>query len=259
MLNIIRLLGNRTIGFSLGLLIVVELMVGSLVMNLNIEIYPRFLTFDLNYFIHPYRWVHFWFYLLFVTFGVYGINISACFIDSLMNLITARNRIQDRLASLFTHSFIILALLGHFWEGYGASSYQKTIGPEPTHLPGIGQVVVQNVQNLFYPDGSLKDSELVIRIDRGQGEPATKQISYNSPAIFNWGTRAIIIQSAREHVAGFVLKNRTNEKRFPLQLGSVLSLQGGTLHVIKIYPDWNGVPLALLSWQASSSILIWAE
>ena len=81
MMNLIKIIGDRQAGFLLGMIVVLNLIVGSLVMNHYPKLYPKFFNLDLNFFFHPVRGEHFWLYALLLTFSLFGINLLACTIE----------------------------------------------------------------------------------------------------------------------------------------------------------------------------------
>ena len=95
--SLIRILGDRHAGFILCLVVVINLIVGSLVMNNHPELYPTFLHLDLNSFFQPVRSEHLWLYALLVTFSLFGINLLASTIDSTIRLINVKaGRLRKR-------------------------------------------------------------------------------------------------------------------------------------------------------------------
>jgi len=193
----IEILGNRHAGFILCLIVVINLAAGSLVMNMNPELYPPFFPFDLNFFFQPMLTVHWWLYLLLITFSLFAVNMVACFIESLIRLRSTTTGKLRLFVGIFIHAALILTMAAHIYDGFYGNSGQATLSPEPTSIAGIGSVSALSVHNTHHPDGSLKDTEAILKITQKESDSTQKRIAYNEPATFESGQREIIIQGGQ--------------------------------------------------------------
>ena len=248
MIKIISILGNKNAGFILGLAAVFNLALGSLIMNLHPELYPRFFPFDLNFFFTPMLGVHFWLYLLLFVFLCFGINTIACFIEALI-LLRRTGIKRQKMATLLIHLSIILALLAHLYEGFYGHSTQIVISNQKTQIQGIGSAKVERVQRTTHPDGSLKDTEVTIDFDLPDVKNVRKEISYNVPALFDAGRREVIIQEGGTRPVGFTLLRERDKKAFRLTPNTQLSFPEGRLQLLDIIPTRIGIPFARLRFQ----------
>ncbi len=250
--RIIEILGNRHAGFILCLIVVINLTAGSLVMNMNPELYPPFFPFDLKFFFRPVLAVHWWLYLLLVTFGLFAINMMACLIESLARI---KNTTTGRLRlfiGIFIHTALILTMTAHLYDGFYGNSGQATLSPEPTSIAGIGDVSALSVHSTHHPDGSLKDTEAILNIDRPDGRSTRQRIAYNEPATFEGGQREIIIQGGQQRPVGVVLIRKNDGKTFDMMPYQPQQINSGRLTLKGVYPSRMKVLIAQFIWEKIS-------
>ncbi len=247
--RIVEILGNRYAGFILCLIVILNLAAGSLVMNMNPEIYPPFFPFDLNFFFQPTLTVHWWLYLLLVTFGLFAINMIACFIESLVRLRTAVTGRLRLFVGIFIHAALILTMAAHIHDGFYGGSGQATLSPEPIRLTGIGDVSALSVRSSYHPDGALKDTEAILKITQADGRSIGKRIAYNEPATFEGGQREIIIQGGEKRPAGVTLIRKSDGEIFEMMLYRPQQINGGRLTLRGVYPSQMEVLIAQFVWE----------
>ncbi len=245
----IEILGNRHAGFILCLIVVLNLAVGSLVMNMNPEIYPPFFPFNLTFFFQPVLAVHWWLYLLFLTFGLFAVNMIACFIESLIRLRTATTGRLRLLAGIFIHAALILTMAAHIHDGFYGGSGQATLSPEPTPLAGIGEVSARAVHSTYHPDGSLKDTEAILRIVRPDGETVEARMAYNEPITFDGGRREIIIQGGEKRPAGVLLVRKSDGETLEMMPYRPQSVGEGRLTLRGVYLSEMRVLIGQFVWE----------
>jgi len=250
--RIIEILGNRHAGFILCLIVVINLAAGSLVMNMNPEIYPPFFPFDLKFFFQPTISVHWWLYLLLVTFSLFAINMVACFIESLVRIRTTTTGRLRLFIGIFIHAALILTMAAHIHDGFYGNSGQATLSPEPTRITGIGYVNALSVHSTHHPDGSLKDTEATLKIVRSDGQSIGKRIAYNEPATFDSGKREIIIQGGDKRPAGVVLIRKSDGKTFDMMPYQPQQMNNGRLTLKGVYQSQMGVLIAQFVWEKIS-------
>ena len=246
--SLIKIVGNRSAGFILTLVVVVNLAIGSLVMNFNPDLYPPFFPFDLNYFFDPVRPVHFWLYGLIATFTLFSLNLSACLVESIVELLQSQGQRLKRCAALLIHIALLLTMAAHLYDGFYGQTQQGTITSQGVNIPGIGLVHAKSVQNFYHPDDSLKETEATLSMQLTNGEKLEKTIAYNEPAIFDGGIWEIIIQSGQNQPSGIVLIDDANGKEIKLAHEQSLRLAGGFLTLSGIVSTQVG-PFAQLSWK----------
>ncbi len=261
-MEIIRILGNRNAGFILGLLSVANLALGSLVMNMNPDIYPPFFTFDLNYFFTPVKPVHFWLYLMIMVFSLFCGNVFFSTIETLVSLIkmkrvsspAKKNVYRRRMAALTAHLAVILALLSHLYDGL-AGENRRIMAGNPvneegrgTGIPGLGSLTIKSIVRDTYPDGSTKDIRIKALFRKKGGDIVEKKISYNSPAMFNCGVDEVVIRDGRTISVGLLLADSSGTE-YRISRERPLLLKNGELHYLGSRESMGGLSVAWFNWQ----------
>lgn len=252
MYKLIRILGDRHAGFLLCLLVVVNLIAGSLVMNSYPELYPKFFHLDLNYFFQPARIEHAWLYALLLTFSLFGVNLLACTADSVIRLVVNRGGRLKEYAALLFHVALVITMVAHLYEGFFASTQQVAITAQGVELPELGRVKVESLKNIYHPDGSLKDTEVALSFDQPDGQQVGKDIAYNEPAIFDGGRRQVVMLSGQTIPSGIAILRGTDDREFILEEGRPLAMGNGSLVLQGFFESRAGVPYAHFLWQPES-------
>ena len=252
MYNLIRILGDRHAGFILCLLVVLNLIAGSLVMNSYPELYPKFFHLDLNYFFQPVRIEHAWLYALLLTFSLFGVNLLACSADSVIRLVVNRGGRLKEYAALLFHVALVITMAAHLYEGFYANTQQVAITAQGVELPELGRVKVESLKNIYYPDGSLKDTEVALSFAKPDGRQIGKDIAYNEPAIFDGGRRQVVMLSGQTIPSGVTITRGTDNREFFLKENEPLALGKGSLVLQGFFESRAGVPYAHFQWQPES-------
>ncbi len=249
MMNLIRILGDRHAGFILGMVVVINLIVGSLVMNNHPELYPRFFNLDLNYFFRPVRSEHSWLYALLVTFSLFGINLLACIIESIIRLLNNKAGRLKATAALLLHVALVITMAAHLFEGFYASTQRIQITPQGVELPELGKVQAGSLKNIYYPDNSLKDTEVKLLFSKPDGQRISKDIAFNEPAVFDRGRRQVVMLGGEMIPSGVVISRSTDNREFRLEANRPLRLEGGYLLLQGFLKTGTGLPYAEFLWQ----------
>lgn len=250
--KLIQILGDRHAGFILCLLVVLNLIVGSLVMNSYPELYPKFFHLDLNYFFQPVRIEHAWLYALLLTFSLFGVNLLACSADSVIRLVINRGGRLKEYAALLFHVALVITMVAHLYEGFFANTQQVAITAQGVELPELGRVKVESLQNIYYPDGSLKDTEVALSFAKPDGQQIGKDIAYNEPAIFDGGRHQVVMLSGQTIPSGVTITRGTDKREFLLEENEPLALGKGSLVLQGFFESRAGVPYAHFQWQPES-------
>lgn len=251
-MNLIRILGDRHAGFILCLIVVLNLIVGSLVMNSHPNLYPKFFNLDLNYFFQPVRVEHSWLYALLVTFSLFGINLFACIIESVARLVANRGGRLKEISALLFHVALLATMVAHLYEGFYASTQQMPITAQGVSLPELGRVRVESLKNIYYPDGSLQDTEIALSFDKPDGQQISKIVAYNQPAIFDGGRRQVVMLGSEMVPAGVTIIREGDNREFRVEEGRPLALGNGSLMLQGIFETENGLPYAQFLWLSGS-------
>ena len=249
MMYIIRILGDRHAGFILCLVVVCNLIAGSLVMNSHPELYPSFFHLDLNYFFHPARGEHVWLYALLLTFTLFGINLLACIIDSVIRLLNNRAGRLKASAALLFHVALVTTMIAHLVEGFYGSTQRLPITAQGVELPALGRVQVGSLKNIYYPDNSLKDTEVALSFSKPDGQRISKDIAFNQPAIFDGGRRQVVMLSGQMMPSGVVIARSADDQEFRLEPNKAQPLESGNLVLQGLFETTTGLPYAQLLWQ----------
>lgn len=250
MMNLIRILGDRHAGFILGMIVVLNLIVGSLVMNNHPELYPRFFHLDLNYFFRPARSEHSWLYALLLTFSLFGVNLLACIIDSIVRLLVNRGGKLKEIAALLFHVALLITMAAHLIEGFYATTQRVQITAQGVELPELGKVQVESLKNIYYPDNSLKDTEVTLLFSKPDGQQLTKDIAFNQPAVFDGGRRQVVMLEGQMIPSGVAISRGLDNQEFSLEVNKPLPLGDGNLFLQGFSETRSGLPYAQLLWQS---------
>jgi len=252
MYNLIRILSDRHAGFILGMIVVVNLIAGSFVMNNHPELYPRFFHLDLNYFFRPVRGEHSWLYALLLTFSLFGINLLACIIDSIIRMVNNKAARLKEIAALLFHVALLITMVAHLFEGFYASTKQVQITAQGVELPVLGKVQVESLKNIYYPDNSLKDTEVVLLFSKPDGQRLKKDIAFNEPADFDMGRRQVVMLSGQMMLSGVVISRSADKQEFRLEADKPLPLGGGRLLLQGFLKTGTEIPYAQFLWQSDN-------
>lgn len=249
MYNLIRILGDRHAGFILGMIVVLNLIVGSLVMNSYPELYPKFFHLDLNYFFKPARIEHSWLYALLLTFSLFGINLIACIIESVTRIAANRRARLKEIAALLFHVALLITMIAHLYEGFYASTQRLLITAQGVELPELGKVKVDSLKNIYYPDHSLKDTEVTLSFSKPDGQRLSKNIAFNEPANFDRGRRQVLMLSGQMAPSGVYILRKSDQQKFALEENEPLPLASGRLMLQGFFETGNGLHYAQILWQ----------
>ncbi len=255
MYNLIRILGDRHAGFILCMVVVLNLIVGSLVMNSHPELYPKFFHLDLNYFFKPARSEHAWLYALLLTFSLFGINLLACIADSVVRMVNNKAARIKEVSALLFHVALAITMVAHLIEGFYGSTQRLPITAQGVELPELGVVRVESLKNIYYPDNSLKDTEVTLSFSKPDGQRLGKDIAFNEPAIFDRGRRQVVMLSGQMAPSGVVVSRSTDSREFFLEANKPLPLGGGSLLLQGFFETGNGLPYAQFLWQPDNGSL----
>lgn len=252
MYSVIRILGDRHAGFILCLIVVINLIVGSLVMNSNPEMYPSFFHLDLNYFFQPVRGVHFWLYALLLTFFLFGVNLLACTIDTAIRLINNKTGRLKASAALLFHVALLITMIAHLYEGFYASTQRIMITAQGTELPVLGKVKVESLKNIYYPDNSLQDTKVNLSFTKPDGQQISKEIAFNQPAIFDGGRRQVVMLSGQNMQPGVAITRNGDNQEFRMEVNKPQAIGSGSLFLQGLFQTSSGLPYAQFLWQSDS-------
>lgn len=255
MYSVIRILGDRHAGFVLCMVVVLNLIAGSLVMNSHPELYPKFFHLDLNYFFQPVRREHTWLYALLVTFSLFGINTIACTADSIIRMMTNKSARLKEISALLFHIALVITMAAHLYDGFYGSTRQLPITAQGVELPELGKVRVELLKNIYYPDNSLKDTEVKLSFSKPDGQRISKDIAFNEPAVFDGGRRQVVMMSGETMPSGVVVSRSTDNREFSLEVNKPLALESGSLLLQGFSGLEDGLPYAQFLWQSDKGNL----
>lgn len=251
-LRLTRIIGDRHAGFILCLLVIANLIWGSAVMEMNKDLYPAFSHLDLRRFFEPVMPVHAWLYALLVTFALFGLNLAACLVNSVVRLLgNPAGRLKASAALLF-HVALVFTMLAHLYEGFSASTGQVMISEQPVELPGIGTVKLESMNIIHHPDFTQKDAEAGLLIDRPDGTQARKVIAFNEPALLDGGQREIVMLTTQKRPAGVTIRDAQDGAEHSFMPNQPQVIANGMLVLQGLMQDRSGTPYAQFLWRAEN-------
>ena len=248
MLRLICILGNRYAAFVLGMAVILNLAIGSLVMDRYPKTYPPFFPNNLGFFFDPVQAKHAWLYALLVTFSLFTVNLIACIIETVVRMMQARGVRLKQLAALLFHLALLLILIAHLHDGVYGNEYRAALDDQPQEIPGIGLVRVESLQNHHHPDGSLKETEVALWIRHTDGRELHERIAHNEPALFDGGMREIIIQQGEYRPKGLIVTRVSDGAPRNLMPHEPYRIEGGHLVLRGVSMSKMGMPVADLLW-----------
>jgi hypothetical protein len=244
MYRLICILGNRNAGFVLGMVVVLNLAVGSLVMDRFPRLYPPFFPNDLNFFFDPVRIEHAWLYALLVTFSLFTVNLIACIIETVVGMLQSGGIRLKPVAALMFHVALVAILIAHLHDGIYGEHHRVRLDRHGVEVPGLGVVQAEALQRHFHPDGSLKETEATLLFRLADGQTVRKTIAYNEPALFEGGTREVLIQQGGHEPAGVIVTRASDGTEIEFMPGAPHRVAGGHLILRNLYMSQMDVPVA---------------
>ncbi len=248
MLKLICILGNRYAGFVLGMAVILNLAIGSLVMDRYPKTYPPFFPNNLGFFFDPVQAKHAWLYALLVTFSLFTVNLIACITETVVRMIQARDARLKQLAALLFHLALALILIAHLYDGVYGSEYRAALDDQPQDIQDIGAIRVESLQNHQHPDGSLKETEVALLIRHDDGRELRERIAYNEPTLFDGGRRQIIIQQGEHRPKGLIITRVADGAPLNLLPHEPHRIESGHLVLREVSMHKMGMPVADLLW-----------
>lgn len=249
MLRLIRILGDRHAGFVLGMVVILNLAVGSLVMDRYPDLYPPFFPNEFSFFFDPVRGEHAWFYALLATITLFGVNLIACIIETVADMLQNRSGRLKPVAALMFHAALALILVAHLHDGIYGDSYQMHIDDSEVEIPGLGLVRTETVQNYYHPDGSLKETEATLFFRLADGRDQRRTIAFNEPALFQGGIREIVIMQGENRPTGLILSLASDGAEIPIKPSMPYRIRGGHLILIDVTMSEMNMPIAEFLFQ----------
>lgn len=244
MFRLVCILGNRYVGFALGMVVILNLAIGSLVMDRFPDTYPPFFPNNLGFFFEPVQVKHAWLYILLVTFSLFALNLIACIAETLTRMVQARSARLKQVAALLFHVSLVLILVAHLHDGIYGQEHRVGLDDQPQAVPDIGLVSVESLKNHYHPDGSLKDTDVALRIRLDDGRELHKRIAYNEPALFSGGMRQIIIQQGGYQPSGLIITRLSDDMPLRLMPHEPYRVEGGHLVLRGVSMSKKDVPIA---------------
>src|SRR3990167_256347 len=230
--RIYDLLKSTKLGIVVGFATAGLLMIGSLQMNFYPASYAGLAGEDIHFFFDKPSLAHWWFYLLFLCLGIYGINAFLCTLDSVL----VRLRAGATNLTLYGGALCHPAFLGTLLAPPGGGLYTTqekpfTIGESPTPFKDV-ELRLAGLETTQYPNGMPKEVRAVIKIKKGDKE--TEQIlGYNHPVTLDHGKEEFLLKDYGEAPQGVVL--RVAERSHHLALKESLNINGANVQAAGLF------------------------
>ncbi len=234
--KIYDLLKSKKLGIIIGFATAGLLMIGSLQMNFYPEPYAGLAGGDIRFFFDRPSLAHWWFYLLFLGFWVYGVNAFFCTLDSVLVRLRAGASNLTLYGGSICHLAFLVTLLAHLIGGlYTGQEKPLTIGEGPTPFEDAEFRLV-GLETTEYPNGMPKEVRAAVKIRKGDRE--TQQIlGYNHPITLEYGRKEFLLKNYGEAPQGVVL--RVAEKSHNLSMKESLNINGFRVQVAGLFMHPN--------------------
>ncbi|MEK7241950.1 MAG: hypothetical protein AAB048_04185 [Planctomycetota bacterium] len=237
--RIYDLLKSTKLGIVVGFATAGLLMIGSLQMNFYPAPYAGLAGEDIRFFFDKPSLAHWWFYLLFLCLGIYGINAFLCTLDSVLVRLRARATNLTLYGGSICHLAFLVTLLAHLVGGlYSSQEKSLTIGESPTSLSAVApslkdvELRLAGLETTQYPNGMPKEVRAVIKIKKGDKE--TEQVlGYNHPVTLDHGKEEFLLKDYGEVPQGVVL--RVAERSHHLALKESLNINGANVQAAGLF------------------------
>ncbi len=203
--EIYNTLKSKKLGIVIGFVAVALLIIGSLQINFYPQAYAGLAGGDIRFFFDKPALAHWWFYLLFVSLFIYGVNAFLCTLDSVLIRLRAGAHNLTLYGGTLCHLAFLVTLLAHLVGGlYTTQEKPLTIGEGPTIFQDA-ELRLTGLETTQYPNGMPKEVRATIKVKRGNSE--TQQIlGYNQPVTLDYGTKEFLLRDYGEAPQGVILK-----------------------------------------------------
>lgn len=234
--SIYNTLKSKKLGIIVGFATTGLLMIGSLQMNFYPASYDGLSGEDIRFFFDRPSLAHWWFYLLFFCFGIYGVNAFFCTLDSVLVRLRAGATNLTLYGGSICHLAFMVTLLAHLVGGlYTTQERSLTISESPITFGDVEMRLV-GLETTQYPNGMPKEVRAVIKIKKGDRE--TEQIlGYNQPVTLDYGVKEFLLKDYGEAPQGVVLK--VADKSHQLAVKESFSINGARVQVAGLFMHPN--------------------
>jgi hypothetical protein len=229
-------LKSTKLGIIVGFATTALLIVGSLQMNFYPASYTGLAGGDIRFFLDKPSLAHWWFYLLFLGFGIYGVNAFLCTLDSVLIRLRAGATNLTLYGGSICHLAFMVTLLAHLVGGlYTTQEKTLTISESPTTFGDV-ELRLAGLETTQYPNGMPKEVRATIKIKKGDRE--TQQIlGYNQPVTLDYGVKEFLLRNYGEAPQGVVLK--VADKSHQVAVKDSLSVNGARVQVAGLFMHPN--------------------
>lgn len=230
--SVYNTLKSKKLGIVVGFATAVLLIIGSLQMNFYPSSYTGLAGEDIRFFFDKPSLTHWWFYLLFLGLGIYGINAFLCTLDSVLVRLRAGATNLTLYGGSICHLAFMVTLLAHLVGGlYATQEKSLTIGESPTPFKDV-ELRLAGLETTQYPNGMPKEVRAVVKIKKGNTE--TEQIlGYNQPVTLDWGVKEFLLKNYGEAPQGVILK--VAQKSHQLAVKESFSINGARVQVAGLF------------------------
>jgi hypothetical protein len=223
---------SQKLGIIIGFTVTGLLIIGSLIMNFNPRQYAGLSGEDISFFFIHKKPIHLWFYLLFLTCILYGINTFLCTLDSIIKKIKGGIKKATLYGASIIHIGFVITLIAHLIGGlYSSTEPPVSVTEEWTDLGGI-EMKVTDLKTSSYPNGMPKIIEASVTV-RKDGTEFSDTLGYNNPVLLQHGVLEVLMRDYGWIASGvtLVIDNRTCN----LKINETFNVNGAQVRVADLY------------------------
>ncbi|HHT9118125.1 MAG TPA: hypothetical protein ACFYD1_05800 [Candidatus Hypogeohydataceae bacterium YC38] len=227
--NLYEILKSKKLGIGAGFTATGLLIFGSLLMNFMPQPYQGLSGEDITFFFKNPKLLHGWFYLLFATLVLYGLNSFFCTLDSVLVRLRRGASTRGALSALtlyggsVIHVAFMVTLLAHLVGGlYTRQGRPITIDENPIRYGDV-EIRLTDLETTQYPNGMPREVRASLRLKKGDVE-IKKTLGYNQPLLLDLGAKEFLLKDYGSVPQEVVL--RVGDKAHSLKLRESFSLNG---------------------------------
>ena len=237
---------SQKLGIITGFSVTGLLIIGSLLMNYVPGAYQGLSGEDLSFFFINVKLIHFWFYLMFIGFIVYGANAFFCTLDSVLKKVKGRVKRVSLYGASIIHVGFLVTMVAHVVGGFGSSMERPITVADEWTKSGDLEMKVTDLKTSSYPSGMPKIIQIFMTVRRN-GEEVNGILGYNQPVTFDYGTKEILLRDYGTMPKGVTLK--VDGAQHDLKLYDTIHVNGAKVMLADLHmpPSFNFPVVSLVN------------
>ncbi|MFQ5686002.1 MAG: hypothetical protein ACE5GV_05015 [Candidatus Scalindua sp.] len=232
MKQIYGFLKSQKTGIIIGFTVTGLLIIGSLIMNCFPESYEGLSGEDITFFFNNPGPIHTWFYLMFVSFVMYGICVFFCTIDSIIRKVRVRTGKIPLYGASIVHVGFLVTLAAHLIGGIWSESGMPITIADAWVQAGEYELKMTSLETTAYPNGMPRKITVQMKI-RKDGEEFDDTLGYNNPVLMDHGTKEFLLRNYGNMPNGVVLNIDGQTRAFNMK--DVIEINGSKVLLANLY------------------------